>query len=915
MPAEGRAMGSPAGSGPIAPLPAALCSGAVTPSAFAGSLSVEGGGSPPPNIIGVTVTLSYWADLNFTPKNGSSIFSCVPESSVVSTSAIGAVRISAPLPTSGCNKFSCSTYSGPFGPLVFATPNSTPAGYFLTQSLSGNQVGLAWVYALSTSRLVPTSRVTLSADAPTVVRAFPTAGNGGPSPASVGFDWQLVGNGWSLLNGSGTSNVTIEAFDGASPGTLTVWSNGTYNGTAVAAPAVTLDLAASSTTASGGGVDPTSLDVGFPALFTVTGGGAGGYAYHADLLPGLGMGEVIAPCTTSIVAGGLVALTCTASVAYDRPGIAQPSANLTNGYSTASWPFSPITVAPTLGFSIAPQATVAYVGAAGTVTVTADPASGTAPRGPACLFPGNGRVLCDPGPGPSYSFSVTYGLPGKYTGKATLADASGANESIPFSATVYDRPALSPLLASTNTLAAGQTTAIVGSISGGALPFTYWWNSSQPSGTLYEGTAPSDGPVLLNFTPHVSGPTTIFLTVVDSLGTSVFQPISMNVTAGPATGLSASLGTNRAIVAGAATPISWSAVNPVGEVVATWSGTVSLAVSPGAGAYAGRAGGPPLAWVNLSGSPVAPGADGSFPIPAGAWSSGILRVTVAFGGAGTFYLTVSGGLPLVGGGANGTGVVVGPDTGHLVLSHPTVAQAGVRTNRTLWQITDEFGDLLDGGAIRVETTVGTSTAVVSSPIFNDAGAGSAVWVNYSVPDGVAATIYVLSDSGQSLLPAISVPAPSAGAVVPVAWLLVAVGAALAAASAYGLWSRSRRRSSPEPAPSSGGPTTEDELRRWAEGRAHVLQRTSTERGQTLDELAQGFVGRPPPPDEMTDWVASLVADGSLRTVLGDDGRSRFLKVRGDDSGPPRVQLDDRALAEALDRRAAIDGPDEERDPP
>ncbi|MCI4361552.1 MAG: hypothetical protein L3J91_07585, partial [Thermoplasmata archaeon] len=216
-----------------------------------------------------------------------------------------------------------------------------------------------------------------------------------------------------------------------------------------------------------------------------------------------------------------------------------------------------------------------------------------------------------------------------------------------------------------------------------------------------------------------------------------------------------------------------------------------------------------------------------------------------------------------------------------------------------------------GGSIAIDTLAGGTWNNTSSPVLGNASAGTSVWVNYTVAAGLGATVFVLAGPTDELLPPISVPAPSNGAVVSAAWLLVAVGAALAAAAAFGLVSRSRRRSEPEPIAPPGTPASEEELQRWAEGRAHVLLRASSERGQTLDELAQGFVGRPPAPEEMTEWVASLVADGSLRTVLGDDGRSRFVQVAGDDAAPLRVQLDDRALADALDRRAALDAEERE----
>ncbi len=893
---------------PLGPLPAALCAGATTPTSFTGSLRVDGGGTAPPSVANRTLELSYWIDLNFTPRNGSSILSCNSEHVLVTTDSLGGFSVAASVPTSSCNSASCSVYSGPFGPLVLSVPNGVPAGYFFTQSITGSQVGVAFVAALASTRLVPSSRVTLSTDAPTIVHAYPTAGNGAASPATVGFDWRIVGTGWTL-NGSGTANVTIEAIDGALPGSLTVWTNGSYNGTAESAPPVTLDLAAAPTTTSGGSVVPTSLDVGDPATFTVTGQGAGGYAYHADVSPGLGVPQAVAACTTSVVAGGLVALSCSTSVVYDSAGIATPTANLTNGFSSDFRAFAPVTVAPALGLTITPATAVAYVGATVPVTVAVDTATGTSPRGPACLWPGTGWSYCVAGPGPSYPFSVAYGTAGPYEGRATIADASGANATTMFSARIFERPNLSLLVASTNSLGVAESATVVASIEGGALPLTYWWNASAPAGTLFEGTATADGSIVLHFVAHVSGLTTLNLTVVDALGTRVSSGTRISVSAGPAVGLrvAASVGSP---VAGHPVPLAWTAVDAVGEVVDDWAKPVSLVLSPAPGSSASM----PATRVNLSGALVVAAADGSYPVPSTAWSAGTLRLAIAFDGAGAFVASLRGGPTLAPGATSSTLLLVGPDTGNLVLFHPSVAIAGLRTNQTLWQISDEFGDALLGGWIRVQTTIDGVPSSTASRIHASAGAMSSVWVNYSVPDGVAATISVLSDPEPTLLLTIAIPGPSPSSVLPTAWLLVALGAAIAAGAAFGLWQRSRRPAFPDASTPLDAAATEEELRRWAEGRAHVLQRASTERGATLDELAQGFVGRPPRPEEMTDWVASLVAEGSVRTVLGDDGRSRFLKVHGDDAAPLRVQLDDRALADALDRRAQLDGSAEE-DPP
>ncbi|MCI4339932.1 MAG: hypothetical protein L3J73_01500, partial [Thermoplasmata archaeon] len=146
VPTGARASGSGGGAAvPGVAHPAVLCSGATTPTSFLGSLVVQGGGSPGPSVANRTIQLSYWADLNFTPTNGSSILSCDAETAFAVTDPLGGFALSAPVPTSTCNKFSCSIFSGPFGPLVFSERNGTPPGFFATQSVNGGQVTLAFV--------------------------------------------------------------------------------------------------------------------------------------------------------------------------------------------------------------------------------------------------------------------------------------------------------------------------------------------------------------------------------------------------------------------------------------------------------------------------------------------------------------------------------------------------------------------------------------------------------------------------------------------------------------------------------------------------------------------------------------------------------------------------------------------------
>jgi hypothetical protein len=719
----------------------------------------------------------------------------------------------------------------------------------------------------------------------------------------------IVGAGWSLLNGSGSPNATIEAAVGAWPGSLELWANGSYNGTSVAAPPVSLGLAAASTGITADGVVPTTLDVGLPATFTVIGTGAGGYAYDAVIAPGLDHPNVVAPCTTATASGGLVTLTCAASVTYSATGTAQPSGTLSNGYSSDARFFSAVTVYSALAVSVVPTPSVEYSNVLTTLTVSVAGGTGTGPFGPACVWPGDGRALCQTGPGPTYSFPLSFGPTGTYAGRATIEDAGGANVSAPFETDVFARPALDRLLPSTNTVEAGRSISITSTVSGGALPLTYWWNASNPAGTLYEGTTDSDGSLVFDFVPHTSGATTITLTVVDALGTVVSQETRIDVTAGPAVAIASYGGpATWTVVAGSPYNVSWVAEDAVGEVV-DHTYPVTLSLLPALG---GRV--VPL-WVNSSQGPVAPDRNESFVLSGSDWVRGFLDFTVDIGASGTFVFRVSAPLPVTDAPGGDRILRVTPDRSNVALSDPVIAHTSPRSSETLYRIADRFGDPLDGGHVVVRSVFDGATTDANSSVRSNA-TDATVWVNFTAPGTDGGTVYVLSDTWHELLTPIVVPAAAQPLVVPP--YLLALAAGIAVLLGTGFYVRRRRFYREEAERASIAPdarATEAELKRLAEGRAHVLARADPDVGRTLDDLALGFVGPPPAPEEMTEWVASLVAEGSLRTVLGPDGRSRFLRVeRPEEVETVRVELDDGALQAALDRRNA-DVPDDVTDPP
>jgi len=82
----------------------------------------------------------------------------------------------------------------------------------------------------------------------------------------------------------------------------------------------------------------------------------------------------------------------------------------------------------------------------------------------------------------------------------------------------------------------------------------------------------------------------------------------------------------------------------------------------------------------------------------------------------------------------------------------------------------------------------------------------------------------------------------------------------------------------------------------------------------LAGLEAGWGG--PAPPALADWVASLVADGTLRATLGEDGRARFC-LAAEPPEPLQLTLDPEELDRVLRRRdeeLAGGGPNEANRP-
>lgn len=884
-----------------APVPSTIssgpCRGPVIPGMFAATLGVDSSASVLPTVANVTLSVAYAYTWNYSPSHGPSTLSCVSTTSTNVTDGSGRATLHAPVPATSCGSGGCSYYAGPYGPVKFGDPVGDPPGYFLTSVRSGAEVTMAFVRALDQLLLSPYGRTVVSVLAPTTIEGLPEAGNGGPSPATLAYDWHLAGSGWSVVAGARTPNLTVVASDGAGPATVDLWTNGSYNGTAADAGPVVLDLSAAATAISGTSVGATSLDAGERTTLLVTGTGAGGYTYTAQFDPGLGAPSVNASCTTSVVAGGLVDLACSTGVAYARAGSAWPSVNLTNGYSTASHPLAPIQVAPLLGVSVDPPDLAAYVNATVRITVAATSGSGTPPYGPACLSTGDGRWLCSNASGP-WPFDVAWGKPGALGGVASVVDSAGVNRSVGYSIDVVQRPMLGEIVPSSSDPTVGGNITLSSSVDGGAFPVQFWWNDSAPAGTLYAGAVDRSSPLVLRYDPTVGGRHNVTLTILDALGTRASQLVALYALPGNPVAVEPFGPLPAAYVpAGTAWPLALVAVNIAGERVAMAAGNESLRID----VVDGRSPGP--FWVNDSAGssvldPAGNASEFTLPLPPSLWIDGLLELNLTPTSAGVVQVALLGPLACAAAAAGRLDFAVTADTAHLALSDPRVVDPGARTNATLWRIADRFGNGAPGTPLQIRAVFGSSVWV-TYPVAEGNASASFVWINFSAPSDVGGTVFVLGPMGAELLPPIDVPATTPTPWLP--WALAGLlgGGAVGAVGGYAYRRRSRGRDHPEP--------DEDDLRRLAEGRAHVLARARTDRPTPLAELGRGFPGPPPDGAELADWVGALVSEGVLRALVGPDGRPGFVRVPERPLPPTlRVDVDPAALDQAL---AARDDPE------
>ncbi|MGB7124255.1 MAG: hypothetical protein WBE40_05310, partial [Thermoplasmata archaeon] len=766
----------PSDVAPAALLPAYVSDPCPYPSenhTYSGTIVEQDGGAIPP----VTLAYTYDAALS-NGSNPSTPPVCASENGTAVANDSGTLAFAIdPQPTQRCitlpsGYYQCTVSTGPYGPVNLTLASPTPPGYLSSLTQNGTSFRLLFYPELSSVGLDPAGpSATYSAQGVEGVVAEPRTGLGAPSPVPPEFNWTLSGVGWTFTSPASGVEVNVTAAPGAGVGNLTVDAHLDAGDGGLVAPPASLELVAVSTAIAAASVNRTAVDAGQPLGVTLSGSGATGYAYRATVDPGLGAAPTPASCRSAPGIAGVVALSCSANVTYPTAGEAQPVVTLTNGNSSATWSFPEVTVDPLPSVDVSPSPPVGYVNATIDVSLEVLAGSGTGPYVEGCLGTEGTPVRCESTPGPQWTFRAVYADPGSYSARAWAIDADGGNASTETTVRVVE-----PLEVGLATVpadgTAGTPMVLAAVVSGGDLPARVWWNATGTATPFATGWITADGTLDATYVPSGAGYPTVSVAVVDHLGTEGDASAGLAVSAGPAAALVPSvLPSTEVVRAGTPFALGWEALDAVGELVRGYSSSseIELAVPGSDGTAPGE--------INASEvGPLASRLPGWFDVPAAAWIDGTLNVTVTtpFAGAIDVVLTVAAGIPSAGG---STGVVVLPDLDHLRLFDPRTGGAAERSNDTLWQVTDRFGNAAVGASIVVTSRFGGTTTRTVLPTVGEAGGDTAVWVNVSAPANVGGTITVTDLAGDVLLPPIDVAGPPGllESIVPLLPLLLSAG--------------------------------------------------------------------------------------------------------------------------------------------
>ncbi len=878
------------------------CSGPTDPTDYSGSLSVEGGPVALSAAGNVELTYSSWVESTVNIFwNDTTVTSCSLATGNTTTTSDGNFSFAIPPPSPACwndpnppGGLECANYSGPYGPVSVAPVLAPPAGYALSTESSGASFDLTWVAGLATVSLDPGSEpIVVATDAPSPVLALPMTANGTASSIVPQFAWGLNGSGWSFVGAAGDSDsVTVVAAPGAANGELNVRANATVGANSFETPSIEVSLVATPTNLTSGELATSVVDAGRPLAIHVVATGAPGYAYTATVAPGLGEDPFVQACTTATATTTTVSVQCTPSVTYSSPGTTEVTVDVSNGYSSATWTSPELVVDPAPALTVNPTEPTGYAGTPIPLTVSMAPGSGTPPYRSACLVAPPAPGECVGTPGPNWTFNPTFASAGNFSATASVLDSSGANTTASLTVGVVSPLAIGAVAPGVANVTIGSTVTLPSSVSGGVLPAEVWWNVSGEASPLAEYSVDTDGPVTAVFSPASLGPANVAVTVRDALGTRAEANRTVAVVTGPVTAIVAP--DAESPIAGSMVPLTWEALDADQGVVPSFAEAGTLSIE-------GPSGIPALAWANVSGLgalSVAP--EASFVVPSSAWSVGRLSFDLTPMTAGALSVNWTGEGPFER--SSGVSLDVAPDETHLRLFAPTVIRGGWEANETFWHVSDRFGNPVPGAEIVLQYSYGGASVDRSVPVVSEASGGTVVWVNFTLP-GAGASVRVLDLAGDLLLGPISEPGP-VGPPLALAASVLSAASGVGAASALLPTvprSRARRRAVAD---------EETAARALAEGRATVVEIVRQHGPLDWAGILERWEPPPPPPD-LEEWVASLVADGTLLERPGArDGIEYALAPAPTEPG--RIVIDPEAIDRALARRdaAVYEGPDE-----
>ncbi len=483
-------------------------------------------------------------------------------------------------------------------------------------------------------------------------------------------------------------------------------------------------------------------------------------------------------------------------------------------------------------------------------------------------------------------FNTTYATPGTKWVFGGIQDSLGNTFS-----TLTTILVLSP--ASSPTLLAASTEVVVHSAD------FLQANDRNPNSTL-NWTLPDPSDVSTGFDPNGTlrivpwVPGTYSIAVTDQvwynrtlLQSSLPTNFTFQAVPGPAAGIQVRI-PPISVVVGENLSMALTAVDAWGNTVPGYAVSFSLLMN--GSVPVNRSQGP---FVNYSGVGAdVPGPGHVVPVPALAWQGGSIVLNISQYSAGEVYYSFAGlGLPIhAASGASrwNASVLWAPAADHLELSHPETLYLNATENDTDWEISDEYGNPVPGGFVYVNSTWGSYTSSLRSPIFSY-GAQTYVAVNYTVEGTGGGEIRVVSSSG---VPLASIQVPPIGARTPAStpacsgaiscvaasgWpVLLSLAITLGAAVLLVLLRRrggdtSGRKDEDERPTGSREPfedATEEEIAEDARRQAAILDHLRSHGPATMDDLLTGMKDPALTRESLIAYLVWLTNDRRIVTRMG-----------------------------------------------